>query len=37
MRRAVPALVALLVAGLVASTSGAGSVPDPFVFPVVGP
>jgi septal ring factor EnvC (AmiA/AmiB activator) len=37
MRRAVPALVALLAAGLVASTSGAGSVPDPFVFPVVGP
>jgi hypothetical protein len=37
MRRAVPALVALLVAGLVASTSGAVSVPDPFVFPVVGP
>jgi hypothetical protein len=37
MRRAVPVLVALFAAGLVASTSGAGSVPDPFVFPVVGP
>jgi hypothetical protein len=37
MRRGVPVLVALLAAGLVASTSGAGSVPDPFVFPVVGP
>jgi hypothetical protein len=37
MRPVVSALVALLAAGLVASTSGAGSVPDPFVFPVVGP
>jgi hypothetical protein len=37
MRRAVPVLVALFAAGLVASTSGAGGVPDPFVFPVVGP
>jgi hypothetical protein len=37
MRRVLPVLLALLAAGLVASTSGAGSVPDPFVFPVVGP
>src|SRR4051794_28890966 len=37
MRRVFPVLLALLAAGLVASTSGAGSVPDPFVFPVVGP
>lgn len=37
MRPVVSALLALLAAGLVASTSGAGSVPDPFVFPVVGP
>ncbi len=37
MRRAAPVLVALFAAGLVASTSGAGGVPDPFVFPVVGP
>jgi hypothetical protein len=37
MRRVLPVVVALLAAGLVASTSGAGSVPDPFVFPVVGP
>ncbi len=37
MRRVVPVLVALLAAGLAASTSGAGGVPDPFVFPVVGP
>src|SRR5947208_3434426 len=37
MRLVLPVLLALLAAGLVASTSGAGSVPDPFVFPVVGP
>jgi hypothetical protein len=37
MRRAAPALVALFAAGLVASTARAGGVPDPFVFPVVGP
>jgi hypothetical protein len=37
MRRVLSVLLALLAAGLVASTSGAGSVPDPFVFPVVGP
>ena len=37
MRPVVSVLLALLAAGLVASTSGAGSVPDPFVFPVVGP
>ena len=37
MRRVFPVFLALLAAGLVASTSGAGSVPDPFVFPVVGP
>jgi hypothetical protein len=37
MRPVLLVLVALLAAGLVASTSGAGSVPDPFVFPVVGP
>jgi peptidase M23-like protein len=37
MRPVVLVFVALLTAGLVASTSGAGSVPDPFVFPVVGP
>jgi hypothetical protein len=30
-------LLALLAAALLASTSGAGPVPDPFVFPVVGP
>jgi hypothetical protein len=38
MRRAVPVLVALVVAGIAASAPGATSgVPDPFVFPVVGP
>jgi len=37
MRRVLPVLLALLAAALLASTSGAGSVPDPFVFPVVGP
>jgi hypothetical protein len=37
MRRVFLVFLALLAAGLVASTSGAGSVPDPFVFPVVGP
>jgi Peptidase family M23 len=37
MRRGVPVLVALLAASVIASTAGAGSVPDPFVFPVVGP
>ncbi len=37
MRPVLLVFVALLAAGLVASTSGAGSVPDPFVFPVVGP
>ena len=37
MRRAVPVILALLAAALLTSTSGAGPVPDPFVFPVVGP
>jgi hypothetical protein len=36
MRRVLPVLLALLVGGLVGSSAGAG-VPDPFVFPVVGP
>ena len=37
MRHVVPVILALLAAALLASTSGAGPVPDPFVFPVVGP
>jgi peptidase M23-like protein len=37
MRRVPPILLALLAAAVVASSSGAGGVPDPFVFPVVGP
>jgi murein DD-endopeptidase MepM/ murein hydrolase activator NlpD len=37
MRRVVPVLVALVAAGLAASALGAGGVPDPIVFPVVGP
>jgi hypothetical protein len=37
MRRVLPFLLALLAAAVLAATSGAGSVPDPFVFPVVGP
>jgi len=37
MRRLVPVLLALIAAALLASTSGAAPVPDPFVFPVVGP
>jgi len=37
MRRVVPVILALLAAALLTSTSGAGPVPDPFVFPVVGP
>jgi Peptidase family M23 len=37
MRRVLPFLLALPAAAVLAATSGAGSVPDPFVFPVVGP
>jgi hypothetical protein len=38
MRRALPVVVALVAAGLaLSSSSSAGPVPDPFVFPVVGP
>ena len=37
MRRVVPVILALLAAALLTSTSGAGPVPDPLVFPVVGP
>jgi Peptidase family M23 len=37
MRRVRPILLALLAAAVVASSAGAGGVPDPFVFPVVGP
>jgi hypothetical protein len=37
MRRVPPILLALLAAAVVASSAGAGGVPDPFVFPVVGP
>jgi hypothetical protein len=37
MRRALPILLALLAAVVVASSAGAGAVPSPFVFPVVGP
>jgi len=37
VRRVLPVLLALLVGGLVASSAGAAGVPDPFVFPVVGP
>ncbi len=37
MRRALPFLLALLAAATVAASSGAGGVPNPLVFPVVGP
>jgi hypothetical protein len=38
MRRVLPVLLTVLAVGLVLSASGsAGSVPTPFVFPVVGP
>src|SRR2546430_11994461 len=38
MRRVLPVLLALLAVGLALSAPGsAGSIPSPFVFPVVGP
>jgi hypothetical protein len=38
MRRVLPVLVAALAVGLAVSAAGsAGTIPDPFVFPVVGP